>query len=93
MGVGRLENILARHAEQRKLTARRVVIIGVFVLVVVTVLLMQFTDLGMPKAPPPPPPRAPADHVDGIYLGKPDSHRVKAPGGVNRQAAPPAPAH
>lgn len=88
--MGRLENILARHAEQRKMTPRRVVIIGVFVLVVVTIILMEFTNLGMPKAPPPPPP---ADHVDGVYLGKPDSHRVKAPAGVNRQAAPPAPSH
>lgn len=72
------------------MTPRRVVIIGVFVLVVVTIILMEFTNLGMPKAPPPPPP---ADHVDGVYLGKPDSHRVKAPGPVNRQVAPPAPSH
>ncbi len=67
-GVGRLEDIIARHREHKKLTSRRVVIIGVFVLVVVTIILMTFTDLGMPRrgAPPPPPPKA--DHVDGIYL-------------------------
>jgi len=88
--VGRLENIIARHEERKKLTSRRVVIVGVFVLLIVSVILMQFTTLGMPKAPPPPPK---PDRVDGIYLGVPDSHRVKASGGVQRQAAPPAPTH
>jgi len=88
--VGRLENIIARHEERKKLTSRRVVIVGVFVLFIVSVILMQFTTLGMPKAPPPPPK---PDRVDGIYLGVPDSHRVKASGGVQRQAAPPAPTH
>ena len=91
--MGRLENIIARHEERKKLTSRRVVIIGVFVLFIVSVILMQFTTLGMPKgipqmAPPPKP-----DRVDGIYLGVPDSHRVKASGGVQRQVAPPAPTH
>ena len=88
--MGRLENIIARHEERKKLTSRRVVIVGVFVLLIVSVILMQFTTLGMPKAPPPPPK---PDRVDGIYLGVPDSHRVKASGGVQRQAAPPAPTH
>jgi hypothetical protein len=69
--VGRLENIIARHAERKKLTSRRVVIIGVFFLVVVTFILMQFTNLGLPKPLPEHAPPAKADHVDGIYLGTP----------------------
>jgi len=88
--VGRLENIIARHEERKKLTSRRVVLVGVFVMFIVSVILMQCTNLGMPK-PPPPPPKP--DRVDGIYLGVPDSHRVKASGGVQRQVAPPAPTH
>ena len=88
--MGRLENIIARHEERKKLTSRRVVLVGVFVMFIVSVILMQCTNLGMPK-PPPPPPKP--DRVDGIYLGVPDSHRVKASGGVQRQVAPPAPTH
>jgi len=91
--VGRLENIIARHEERRKLTSRQVVIVSVFVLFIVTIILMSFTNLGMPKAPPAQPPPPKADRVDGIYLGVPDSHRVKAPGAAQRQAAPPAPSH
>ena len=77
MRVGRLENIIARHQERKKLTSRRVVIIGVFVLVVVTIILLQFTNLGMPKPLPPQPPPPKADRVDGIYLGVP--HTAKKP--------------
>ncbi|HET9993740.1 MAG TPA: hypothetical protein VFQ65_34620 [Kofleriaceae bacterium] len=91
--MGRLENIIARHQESKKLTSRRVVIYSVFVLVVVTVILMQCTNLGMPKPLPPQPPPPKADRVDGIYLGVPDSHRVKASGGVQRQATPASPTH
>jgi hypothetical protein len=69
--VGRLENIIARHHERKKLTSRRVVLYGVFALVVVTIILMQCTNLGMPKPLPPQPPPAKADRVDGIYLGTP----------------------
>jgi hypothetical protein len=91
--VGRLENIIARHEERKKLTSRRVVLYGVFALVIVTIILMQCTNLGMPKPLPPRPPPEKADRVDGIYLGTPDSHRVKAPGADQRQTAPPAPSH
>jgi hypothetical protein len=66
--VGRLENILEREQERKKLTSRRLVLYGVFVLVVVSIILLQCTSLGMPKAPPPPPPRPKADHVDGVLL-------------------------
>lgn len=63
--MGRLENIIERERERKKLTPRRVVIITVFILTVVTIILVQCTNLGMPKAPPPPPK---ADHVDGVLL-------------------------
>jgi hypothetical protein len=69
--VGRLENIIARHDERKKLTSRRVVLYAVFALVIVTIILMQCTNLGMPKPLPPHPPPAKADRVDGIYLGTP----------------------
>jgi hypothetical protein len=63
--VGRLENIVERDQDRRKLTSRRLVLYAVFVLVVVTIILLQCTNLGMPKAPPP---RPKADHVDGVLL-------------------------
>lgn len=66
--MGRLENILERDKERRKLTSRRLVLYAVFVLTVVTIILLQCTSLGMPKAPPPAPPRPKADHVDGVLL-------------------------
>jgi hypothetical protein len=66
--VGRLENILEREQERKKLTSRRLVLYGVFVLVVVSIILLQCTSLGMPEAPPPAPPRPKADHVDGVLL-------------------------
>ncbi|MEO6771935.1 MAG: hypothetical protein ABI467_02810 [Kofleriaceae bacterium] len=92
--MGRLEDVIARHAERKKLTGRRVVLIGVFVLVVVTILLMQFTNLGLPKPFPSHPPPPKADRVDGIYLGVPRSHPTKpdpAKPDPTRPARPAAP--
>ena len=66
--MGRLENIVERERDRKKITSRRVVIYGVFILTVVTIILMQCTKLGMPKAPPPAPKPPKADHVDGVLL-------------------------
>jgi hypothetical protein len=66
--VGRLENIIERERDRKKMTSRRVVLYAVFILTVVTIILMQCTTLGMPKAPPPAPKPPKADHVDGVLL-------------------------
>ena len=63
--MGRLENIIERERDRKKMTSRRVVIYAVFILTVVTIILMQCTTLGMPKAAPKPPK---IDHVDGVLL-------------------------
>ena len=63
--MGRLENIIEREKERKKLTSRRVVLYAVFVMTIGVIILMQCTTLGMPKAPPPPPK---PDHVDGVLL-------------------------
>ena len=65
--MGRLENIIERERDRKKITSRRVVIYAVFILTVVTIILMQCTTLGMPKAPPAAKPKK-ADHVDGVLL-------------------------
>jgi hypothetical protein len=68
--VGRLENIIERETERKKLTSRRVVLFAVFAMTVIVIILMQCTNLGMPKAlkVPPPVPHHKADHVDGVWL-------------------------
>jgi hypothetical protein len=71
--VGRLENIIERETERKKLTSRRVVLFAVFAMTVIVIILMQCTNLGMPKpltvpAPVPPVPHHKADHVDGVWL-------------------------
>jgi hypothetical protein len=93
--MSRLDDVVARHAERKKMTSRKATIIIVGVLVVGTILAEMFTTLGTPKAPPPPDPRD--TRVDDVKLMSPrqfeEAHRAKAPAGANEHALPPAPAH
>ncbi len=68
--MGRLEDVVERHAEQQKLTGRRIVIASVFLITVVTLVLLQCTNLGMPKPLPKKlmPPRPPSTEVNGVLL-------------------------
>jgi hypothetical protein len=66
--VGRLENIIERERDRKKITSRQVVICVVFLLTVVTIILVQCTNLGMPKSPPPAAKPPKADHVNGVLL-------------------------
>jgi hypothetical protein len=61
--VSRLENIIARDKERRRMTSRKVLLIAVGVLVVVVGFLLLFTSVGMPKQPP-----APERRVNDIKL-------------------------
>ena len=68
--MGRLEDVVRRHAEHKKLTGRRIVIASVFLITIVTLVLLQCTNLGMPKPLPKKlrPPRPPASEVDHVLL-------------------------
>lgn len=61
--VSRLENIIARDKERRRMTSRKVLMITVGVLVVVVGFLLLFTNVGMPQRPP-----APERRVNDIKL-------------------------
>ncbi len=65
--MGRLEDVVRRHAEQKQITGRRIVIASVFLITVLTLVLLQCTNLGMPK-PLPPKNRPPATEVDHVLL-------------------------
>jgi hypothetical protein len=72
--VSRLDDVIARHHERKKMTSRKATIIVVGIVVVLTIILELFTDLGKPKAPPPAaPPRA--THVDDVPLMRPPAKR------------------
>gem|GEM_PF-2961598 len=68
--MGRLQDVVERHAEQQKLTGRRIVIASVFLITVVTLVLLQCTNLAMPKPLPKKltPSRPPASEVDHVLL-------------------------
>ncbi len=66
--MGRLEDVVRRHEEEKKLTGRRVVIVAVFLITIVTIVLLQCTNLGMPKPLPKKPAPPPATEVNGVLL-------------------------
>lgn len=71
--MSRLDDVIARHAERKKMTSRKAAVIAVGIVVVLTIILELFTNLGMPKAPPPaqPPPVQHTTHVDDVPLMRP----------------------
>jgi hypothetical protein len=93
--MSRLDDVVERHAARKKMTSRKATMILVGVVVVATLLLEMFTNLGTPKAPPGPDPRD--TRVDDVKLMSPrqfeEAHRAKAPAGANEHTLPPAPAH
>lgn len=71
--MSRLDDIVARNEARKKMTSRKLVLIAVGVLIVVTLAVMMFfPELGMPKhaAKPLPPPDT-HDHVEGVRLVRP----------------------
>ena len=50
--MGRLDDVIARNEARKRLTARTAVWIALALLVVVSIVLLQCTDLGMPKHAP-----------------------------------------
>jgi hypothetical protein len=69
--VGRLDNIIARNRRPDGSRERLAMLVGFVILVLVVVILMMFTDLGMPPTP------ERGKRVEGIFLGtpaKPASH-------------------
>ncbi|HEY1812827.1 MAG TPA: hypothetical protein VGG74_10805 [Kofleriaceae bacterium] len=75
--MSRLDDVIARHAERKKMTSRKATVIVVGIVIVLTILLELFTDLGTPKAPPPGPPPPPVTHVDDVKLMTPPARHVK----------------
>jgi hypothetical protein len=60
--MGRLDNIIARDRERRRLTANKVVWMAIALLVVVVAVLLLFTDVGRPAVKHAPP------HVEDVKL-------------------------
>jgi len=94
--VGRLENIIARNQRPNRLRERLVVTIGFGAIVLLILVLMVFTDLGLPPdasrtgASAPAPARAAprahdGKHVDGIYLRAPAAGRAGPAGAAPAQ--------
>jgi hypothetical protein len=72
--MSRLDDVIARHAARKKMTSRKMAVIAVGTVVVLTIVLELFTDLGKPKVPPAPAPE-PATRVDDVKLVRvPASH-------------------
>ena len=74
--MGRLEDIVTRHEARKKMTSRKLVLIAMTVLIVVTLaVLMFFPELGMPKraehVTPAPTTVESHDHIEGVRLVRP----------------------
>jgi hypothetical protein len=90
--VGRLENIIARNQRPKGSRERLLVSLGFGIAILVIIVLMTFTDLGMPPVPRkavPAEPAAPAQpaeagerrgkRVDGVLLRSPGSAKPAQP--------------
>jgi predicted Zn-dependent peptidase len=78
--VSRLDDVIARHEARKKMTSRKATVIVVGAVIVMTIVLELFTNLGTPKAPPPgppPPPPPPVTHVDDVKLMRPPAAHTK----------------
>jgi hypothetical protein len=65
--VSRFDDVIARHAERKKMTSRKMAVIAVGTVIALTIVLELFTDLGKPKVPPAPTP-VPATSIDDVKL-------------------------
>jgi hypothetical protein len=65
--VSRFDDVIARHAERKKMTSRKMAVIAVGTVIALTIVLELFTDLGKPKVPPAPAP-VPATSIDDVKL-------------------------
>ncbi|HEY1548794.1 MAG TPA: hypothetical protein VGG28_13285 [Kofleriaceae bacterium] len=73
--MSRLDDVIARHSERKKMTSRKMAVIAVGTVVVLTIVLELFTNLGTPKVPPAPAPQ-PATRVDDVRLVRvPAAHK------------------
>jgi hypothetical protein len=72
--VSRLDDVIARHEARKKMTSRKATILVVGLVVVVTIALELFTDLGTPKVPPQPP-SPHATRVDDVKLMAPPAKK------------------
>jgi hypothetical protein len=78
--VSRLDDVIARHHARKKLTSRKAAVIAVGTVVVLTIVLELFTDLGTPNAPPPTPVPVETQHatrVDDVKLVRVPAARAK----------------
>ena len=99
--MGRLEDVLRRAEERKKMTSRKAALILCSIVIVGTIVAELFTNLGTPKAPPPPDMRG--LRVDDIKLMSPadvkrlhqidDAHRAAEAADAKVQATPSSPAH